>query len=382
MGGDIDNERRTSPLVYITESRPVTADARLLRYQMQSVARHMLPDYRIGICLRHQVQQYGEVDIYRHRETLKAFFGGLMVCGSVWVCPVCSSKISERRKTELRTAFDSHRQSGGHLSMLTLTFSHTRFDRLADLVERLGQAMQKFRRGWAFDQLRQRIGLIGSVRAFEITHGSNGWHPHIHLVQFHSTEIEPHERDELEAEYYRLWDAACRKVGLTTSEEHGLKLDDATEAATYIGKYGDLMETRWQIEAEMSKSNIKKGRKESVTPFDMLRLVLEDGDLHYEERYKEYASAMKGKTQLYWSRGLKQRFEITDRTDEQVAQAKEEPADLLGQLCWQEWRNVIKHDKRVEVLKVVEQHGYAAAVAYIKNDFQSDRLEALEKKFS
>ncbi|MCY7488075.1 protein rep, partial [Paenibacillus alvei] len=272
---------------------------RFLRYQMQAVAKHILPNNRVGICLRHQIEKYGTVDIFKHRQTQKAFYGGLMVCGSVWICPVCASKISERRRAELKHASSSYRESGGHLTMLTLTFSHSRSDKLDDSLKALGQAVLKFRSGKRYDALRKEMGLVGSVRAMEITYGKNGWHPHFHILNFHEIELDPWERLEYEERFYDLWSAACMKFGLRCSKEHGLKLDDATEADQYIGKWGDLIEKQWGIDSEMTKSHIKKGKEEGLTPFDFLRKIVEDGDLEYAMQYKEYAAAM---TQLYWSR--------------------------------------------------------------------------------
>lgn len=341
---------------------------RFLRYQMQAAAKYLLPNNRVGICLRHQREKYGTVDVFKHRQTQKAFYGGLMVCGSVWICPVCASKISERRRGELKHASTSYREAGGNLTMLTLTFSHSRTDKLKDLLSALGQAAAKFRTGKRFDKLRKELGIIGSVRALEITYGSNGWHPHIHLLNFHENEIDGWEREEYEERFYDMWLAACKKYGLSCSREHGVKLDDATEADQYIGKWGELIEKRWGIDSEMTKSHIKQGREEGLTPFDFLRRIVEDGDLEYAMQFKEYAAAMKGKTQLYWSRGLKQRFTIEERTDEEIAESKEEPADLLGGLTWQDWRYIIRNDYRAKLLDLIEKYGFEEALRIIGLD--------------
>ena len=340
-------------------------DDRFLRYQMQSVAKHILPKWRVGICLRHQIEAYGSVDIFKHRETQKAFYGGLMVCGSVWVCPVCASKISERRRKELKTAFKAHLDAGGYCTMVTLTFAHSARDKLDDMLLALGKSMQNFSRGKRHDNFRKEIGLIGKIRAFEVTYGANGWHPHIHLLLMHSNEIEPWDWSDLEDRLYSMWSAACAKNGLETSREHGLKMHDAAEASTYVGKWGDLMDKRWGTDSEMTKANIKKGRAGSMTPFDMLRVVIEDGDLEYEDKYREYAKATKGKQQLVWSPGLKAKYLIEEKSDEEIASEKVEVADLLGQLGWKDWKYVIKNNLRYELLKEIENRGYESALIKI-----------------
>lgn len=357
-------------LVSITKSASQTqnqlTDPRLLRYQMQAVARHMLPENRLKICLRYQREKYGTVDIFKHRQTQKAFYGGLMVCGSVWVCPICASKISERRRNELKHAYESHLASGGHMTMLTLTFSHSRSDKLIDLITMFSKALKKFQSGRAYAQLRSELNYVGTIRAFEITYGDNGWHPHVHLLILHDSKIDGWERDDFETRYYNLWSIACRSVGLETSRAHGLKLDDAAEAGNYITKWGDVKKS-WGTDSEMTKANIKKGREGSLTPFDFLRVAVEDGDLTYEPQYREYARTTKELRlrQLYWSSGLKKKFEIEDKTDEQVAEAKEEPADRLAGLDWQDWQYIYRNEYRYKLLKLVEDHGYDDALKII-----------------
>lgn len=345
--------------------RRIENEQRFLRYQMQAVSKHILPENRVGICLRNKIQKCGDVDVFKHQHTQNVFYSGLMVCGSVWECPVCASKISERRRKELNIASDGYFKGGGNQSMLTLTCSHSRFDKLGDLLQVLGKAVLKFRSGRRYDNLRKELDIEASIRAFEITYGVNGWHPHIHILIFHKYEIEDWEREGFENEFYELWSDACEKYGLKTSREYGLKLDDAMQANQYIGKWGDIVEKSWGIDSEMTKSNIKRGRKESLTPFDFLRRVVKDGDLGYAVQFQEYAKAMKGKTQLYWSRGLKQRFKIKEKTDEEIAKAKEEPADLLGKLNWKDWRYIIENDYRAKLLDYVEQYGYREALEKI-----------------
>jgi hypothetical protein len=333
-------------------------DQRFLRYEMQSAAKYMLPKHRVGICLRHQIDKYGGVDLFKHRSTQKAFYGGLMICGNVWVCPVCAAKISERRRKELKTAFKGHLNNDGYCTMLTLTFSHSARDKLDDLLDALSKAMSQFRSGKRYDNYRKRIGLIGSIRAFEITYGRNGWHPHIHLLNLHTSEIEEWEWDDLRYDLYEMWSSACEKNGLTCSFEHGLKMTDAEEASTYIGKWGDVMDKPWGTDSEMTKANVKKGRDGGMTPFDFLRAIVEDGDLEYREKFQEYANAVKGKRQLVWSPGLKDKFLIEDKSDEEVATEKVEQADLLGVLGWKDWRYILHNGLRATLLKNVEMYGY------------------------
>lgn len=330
------------------------------RYACQSAARKALPSERVSKCLR-MTHTKSEVEVWKHLKTEKAFYAGLMVCGSVWNCPICASKISERRRIELKTAYDKHLSEGGQVALLTLTFSHKKTDRLKDTLYLFNQATQKFFRGKRFDRIREKIGLIGRIRVFEITYGINGFHPHTHTALFYKKDM---DLKLLEKEMYDLWEKACQKVGLTTKEKYGLNIENGEQANEYLSKHGT-----WSLDQEMTKSHIKKAKNESMTPFDFLRQYLNTDNERYLGLFKEYAEAMKGKRQLQWSPGLKKQFVIDDKTDEQIATEKIEQADLLGYLTADQWKQILKQDTRAKFLDMVEQYGlYEATIQLTKKE--------------
>lgn len=322
------------------------------RYAMQSVARKALPSERVSKCLRMSPNR-SDVEVWKHLKTEKAFYNGLMVCGSVWNCPICAAKISERRKQELKQAFAAHKKEGGKIALMTLTFSHKKNDRLKDTLKSFSEATRKFRTGKRYHAIRQKLGLIGSIRDFEITYGNNGFHPHTHNAFFYTNDV---DLQQIESELFKLWEKACAKYGLTTLEGVGLDLVDGEKADEYLSKHGS-----WSLEQEMAKSHIKKAKFESMTPFDFLRTYLKTEDQKYLTLFSEYAEALKGKIQLYWSNGLKKRFLIIDKTDEQVATEKVEDADLLGQLSYDDWKIIRKNDKRALFLDYTEKFGFDTA---------------------
>ena len=116
------------------------SEMRAERYIMQSIAKKAIPTERVATCLRLRVKKrgndcYGNIKIWQHQQTKRAFYTGLNVCGSPWTCPVYASKISERRKLELKQAFEAHSENGGYFGFLTLTFKHSREDKLNDILE-------------------------------------------------------------------------------------------------------------------------------------------------------------------------------------------------------------------------------------------------------
>lgn len=324
-------------------------EVRLERYAMQSVAKDLLPNERVKICLRNIVAN--DVEIKKHLKTDKAFYNGLMICGSVWICPVCAAKISERRKNELHKATTAHKQSKGFLSMLTLTIRHNHKDKLETLLEAFNGATSKMMTTKQYHEIRQEMGIIGRVKALEVTHGRNGWHPHAHIVIFHENET---DLKKMQKRMYKLWNAACKKFGLSTTESYGIDLQGAEHVQAYLAKHGS-----WSIEQEMTKSHIKRGRESNMTPFDLLRDVLQNDDDYSKALYREYAKAFKGKRQLHWSRGLKDYFGVTDKTDEELAKEKVEQADRLGMLTSDQWKKVLYPvDLRAQLLTNIEKFGY------------------------
>lgn len=338
-------------------------EARAERYAMQSVARKAIPDERVSICLRNRIvkrgsDKYEDIKVWKHRQTHKAFYSGLIVCGSVWCCPICASKITERRKQELKIAFDTHKSNGGKIAMLTLTFSHDKTDKLKDLLDKFGQATQRLFRGKAFDNIRKELDLIGRIRVYECTYGDNGFHPHAHIALFYNNDV---DLMDIRIKIYRLWEKACEKEGLKTSFDFGLDLQSAEQAEEYFCKHGT-----WSIEQEMTKWHSKKGKlNTSLTPFDFLRYYMHTEDIRYLKLFEEYAKAFKGKRQLQWSNGLKKRFIIEEKSDEELAKEKTEEADLLGILSWEEWKVILNNDTRSLFLDYIEKYGFDMAYDFI-----------------
>lgn len=318
------------------------------RYACQAVAKKALPNERISNCLSRPVGS--EVEVWEHLKTEKAFYNGLMVCGSVWNCPVCAAKISERRKKELQKAFETHTNSGGRVALLTLTFSHKRTDKLKKTLECFSKATTKFMTGKSYHLIRQDMGIIGRIKVTEITYGQNGFHPHSHIAIFYENEI---DLEKMKLRMYSLWSKACAKFGLSSSSKYGLDLQSSEHAAAYLAKHGN-----WSLEQEMTKGHIKQGKNGSLTPFDFLREYLETENDIYLKLYAEYAEAFKGKRQVHWSRGLKKHFGIEDKDDEELAKEKVEQADLLGRLTYNQWKQVLRIDRRAQLLDNIEKYGF------------------------
>ena len=338
---------------------------RLERFALQSSARRLLPKSRTAKCLRLRqgegVKRLGfcvgesaqarckDLEVWRSQEHGTAHYVGLQTCSSVWVCPVCAAKISERRRVELLQAMEKHQEKGGQVLLLTLTNPHTRNDDLLDMLKAQALAMSRFGSTKSSRVLRASIGCIGTIRAYEVTHGFNGWHPHFHVLLFVSSGL---DLDDLRFRFFSVWSNCCRLAGLPSpSFAHGVDLQDGSKAAQYVSK------GLWGLDREMTKGHMKKAAKGGRSPFDLLRSYLNDRDKQAGALFVEYANAFKGKRQLVWSKGLKELFSVKEQTDEETASRVEDDAYLLGKIEIEQWRAVLRFDMRGEVLELA-RHGW------------------------
>lgn len=344
-------------------------DLRVQRFALQSAARSLFPKSRLDKCLR--LRQKGkEVQVLKSVEHKTASYSGLQTCGSVWRCPVCSAKIAERRRAEIIAAMSAHKAKGGCVNMLTLTCPHQIKDNLADLLAKQAKALNAFWNGRKSKAVFKEMGVIGQIRALEVTHGrksgsNNGWHPHYHVLQFGGVGVDlarfdPAHMLDWQVRLYLIWARCCVNAGLgEPSYAHGLKLDDGSKAAKYVSK--------WGLEDEMTKGHTKKATH-GETPFDFLRAYLADKkDKQAAALFVEFAQTFEGKRQLHWSSGLKKRFAIGEKTDDQLAAVQDDFARLLGTITLDQWRDVLKVEGRVHVLVLAAADGWDAVLAYLSS---------------
>jgi hypothetical protein len=281
---------------------------------------------------------------------MRGHFTGLQTCGSVWACPPCASKIAERRREELEAAIGAARGKGHGVLVAAYTFRHGPLDDLSGSLGRFLGALRAMTSWRAYKALMARYGLLGSIKALEVTHGTrNGWHPHAHLLYFVDRSLSEEEVAELEAALYVLWQDAAARGGLDMDRAHGLRLQSTWGAvADYVSKWGREPDHRpWGAADELTKANTKRGRGEDRhTPWDLLRWGADTGEAEPVELFREYHAAFKGRRQLVYSPGLKELLGLgPDRTDEELASETTASAVLLANLDYRHWSAVLRYDR-------------------------------------
>ena len=301
----------------------------------------------------------------RHNTGLPANYRNLATCGSVWACPVCASKIQERRRLELEHLVQWANDQGHQAIMVTFTFPHTGFDTLGDLLERQADAFKRFRRGSPFTRLKASIGFQGLVRSLEVTHGlTNGWHPHTHELWL----VDPKVGQEIRTRLVELWERACIAAGLLDPSDqvklqafrvHSVDVRTNASSGDYLAKQDSSR--KWGITHEVAKATSKAGKAKGVHPHEFL-VRKSKGDA---ARYFEYLDGMKGKRQLFWSPGLKDACGLDDLSDEEASLGGDD-ADLLGNLGQDDWDFIRTKRIAAQVLDAAEIGGWGLVLRYLK----------------
>jgi hypothetical protein len=122
------------------------------------------------------------------------------------------------------------------------------------------------------------------------------------------------------------------------SAQHGVDIRrcySAAEAGAYIAKVQD----GGAVGNELARGDLKAGRNGHRTPFEILEDFRHTGDLADLALWHEYEAATKGHQCITWSKGLKKRLEISQKSDEEIA-AEEIGGDIVMMIASESWRQI------------------------------------------
>lgn len=332
------------------------------RYRLRSVLWSVSSLKRVQGCGRWRQGRGGRgsaVGVYKREEY--AYFDGVQTCGSVWACPVCAAKIRQRRAEEIREALLRHLGNGGGIVTQVLTIPHDAGDRLDCTFDLVRGGWRRLNQGRARYEVADRIGLVGTIRSSEVTHGLNGWHPHLHVLYLTERPLTASERAWLESTQYRRWAAHVESEGHRKPMQRFCRVEvvrSAEDVSDYLCKVAS--ESGWDMPLEMTRHDLKQGRVDPSrvnqrTPFQILRDFAETGDVDDLNLWLEYEQASKGKHALDWSRGLKDLLLVEEQTDEELAE-EEQGGSLVMRIMPSEWDLLIKYPPNAcKILETAEQ---------------------------
>lgn len=371
--GSSTNSLSSTQTTITNSPSPVSRSAAAMRYALQAKARDLLPDHRVAWCMRRFRAERAKIDVVHAKARRAAYFDGLMRCGRVWVCPVCAAKISETRRVELNELLLAAREIAlgytsnepeyyprWHLTMLTFTIHHKPDESAADVVDRLNLTWTRYASGEWMVNFRRRFYVAGTLRALEMTHGKNGWHPHYHVLMFHDSVLRknttpplyaPSLTEMITAVQVR-WTEIAAKVGGYADRFIGVELTVGKVHEYPVKADAERELKRWGMTAEVTKQPSKRGREDNRSLTDLLIDAAKGDDLA-AALWIEATNALARQKQLEPSKGLWVMLGRKLRSDEEAAADETEASDqVLASLTWESWKRILEADARATVLDI------------------------------
>lgn len=315
---------------------------------------------------------------------------GLQTCASVHLCPVCAGRIRSRRAEELDAYATAWEEQGGGIVLVTLTMRHFARQTLKTLVRAQTDAWRRAigSAGRPWRRLQEALGIVGYVRAWEVTHGANGWHPHYHVVFFLERPWTEEDAETFRAALFARWERALTKAGgYQVSADRAVRVDlprygTGGQVARYLMKRTDGR-VRVRVGAELNRADTKSGRAGRRTPFEILGDIrdqladapegTEVGKLTDVKLWRQYEEGSHGVRALHWSSGMEDRLaDLVDaelETDEEIAAETDEDLEPLAVVPSETWfRHIVGvPGRRVALLEAVERNGLPALKRLLKS---------------
>lgn len=259
------------------------------------------------------------VNILRSKEHGTTHYGGLVVCASSWVCPVCAPLMQSRRAERVLKAFEwtydvANRDGAISLSkaeykrreeedqqalemefngekmkkqkrmfmpspdllskklkavMLTLTTPHNAKQKVTTIFEPFVESARYMKSGRKWQDFKKELGFVGEICATELKFGSNGPHLHRHIIMIvedKGKEYDDMTEHQIKTYMHTYWGAGLQKHGLLDKEgskeysaflQYGVDVIPRANSSDYLSKQG--REFAWGADDEMTKQSKKTG---------------------------------------------------------------------------------------------------------------------------
>jgi hypothetical protein len=348
--------------------RTLAQEDKSLRYQLRDRAQLISPAKGVRGCGRMTVYREGgaaeakvELRVTPDLAELRAHFAGVTSCKNPWQCAVCALPLQIERGKLIVELNDRHVAAGGFLYLFTGTIPHNEGDPLIPMRRKIADSWRRSITGAPWKRMRESMGIVGQVRAHEVTHGPNGFHPHVHAALYTDRTLTADELERLRAWMDSRWRAAIVKPDKhgrrwrAPSREHGVTLEPLRKT-DYLAKMG--------LARELIMTHTKEGREGHRTPFQVLRdLLLSLDSLVIAECltiWREWAKGMRGARQLTTSRGLMKRYDLPDISDRQLFLEEQGELGASEVVCWftaEEWAEIVRRGPmvRVQLLRCVDR---------------------------
>ncbi|CAM5208142.1 hypothetical protein CDEF62S_03378 [Castellaniella defragrans] len=309
----------------------------------------------------------------------RGFISGLQTCGNPLVCPVCCLQYEEQKRADMKLLLDSIDYKRYQNIMLTLTFPHSKEDKISDLLPRLSKAVDYFNSKNKAPEIKANIDYLDFIKSFEAVYGKNGWHPHYHIIWTISrTADKKYVRQELTAQWFK----ACKYAGLIDKDPtakqladfkaHSLDIKFHAKTSDYLAKSANASD--WGIDREMTKGN-RKLRSKGLTPFQL-------ADCNRSELFLDWVKATYRKHKIEFGKKFLDMLEILKKKEDdkakeglsfeelEILRLARKPV-IIQTIQKNDWYNIVRFqyqskllksaelantipDKKIAVLKIVE----------------------------
>lgn len=175
----------------------------------------------------------------------------------------------------------------------------------------LSAAHRSMSSGGTAKRERERYGILGHVKAQEVTVGRNGWHPHGHSLWFMERPMRPSDVKALNEGLFKRFSRGVEREGFAAPLSTYNRMEtvrDAGGLAYYVAKVAN----------ELARFDGKQGRGEGRTPFQVLMDFERTGDCDDLELWRQWEVGSRQRESLRWSRGLKSHFNVGEVTDDEI----------------------------------------------------------------
>ncbi|MEB3517743.1 protein rep [Bifidobacterium breve] len=249
----------------------------------------------------------------------KASIRNLEHCASPWCCPICATIIRAKRAKDLQKAIQMWMEQSHGLAFITLTRPHTKTERLDTGIDTVMGAWSSLIASQRWRTVKASLGIEHWCRSTEVTwNPRSGWHVHIHVLAF---TLKPHpDCEAIKQELFGLWNAELERRGTRpASKKHGIIVLPVETTPGRISSYINKAPDR--IGSELTRMDNKRGRKNSIAPFQLLDQPVIDrlGENRARRLWLEYVHTTSGQHSMSLSRKL--RIELIggeEQTDRQI----------------------------------------------------------------
>lgn len=285
-----------------------------------------------------------------------------MVCNASHICPVCHHNKAAKDRTTISEIVAQHYDEGGFMVDVVLTVPHTSSEGLGVVLERLESVWKCLRSKPIWRELSEALGMVGCIRKLEVSLTKNGWHPHYHvsfLCDWRNVQgIHGYTRHaalmDVHSVVAGLWSDAGKRAGI--------KVCMYAQAAVAIVAAVDAAKA---IRYNAKNMGYGDGKKDSLTPMDLLRIIdqIEDPAAVNAAKslFAEYATAVKGR-HVVSPLGAARASKASIAADKSAEPPKREDSERLGTISIECWNAVIKARLREMVAQVATREDLTALI--------------------